>query len=1179
MFKLASKKTQTLSRAFSTSSCNPGDQSCGAKTKKVPTVMCVNRGEIATRVYRAAHELGFKSLGVYSDVDANSLHRFKAQKSVPLNSKKSAVGQYLDIDGLIEIAKKNKVDIIHPGYGFLAENAEFATKIEKAGMLYAGPPGDVVDFFGDKVRSKQFAIKHNINTIPGTDGPVRTLEDARKFTDKHNFPVIVKAAAGGGGRGMRVARNDLELEEAYTRAKSEALASFGDDTVFIERYLEEPRHIEVQILADSHGNVIHLFERDCSVQRRHQKVVEIAPAVNLPDKVREAVTRDAVALAKFAKYRSAGTVEFLVDKQGRHYFMECNTRIQVEHTVTEEVTGVDLLQAMLRIALGESLPEMGLTQDKIKMTGAAIQCRVTTEDPLKAFQPDTGKIQQYSPGGGMGIRVDGNAFNGAVITPSYDSLLCKITGSANTFEMTCKKLIREIKETKIRGVKTNQQFLLKVLQHPTFLSGNVTTHFIDQNPDLFDFKYDVDEGSKVLKWFANFVVNPTPQLAGAGCLTQVASPRPPRMPDPEPPIPRGWRNVFLEKGPKAFAKAVNEHKPILFMDTTWRDAHQSLLMTRMRTRDLKGAAYVTRHTHHNFYSIEMWGGATFDVALRFLHECPWDRITELRELVPNIPFQMLLRGTNAVGYTAYPDNVIYEFCKESVKYGIDVFRVFDSLNYFENIKLGMDAVGTAGGIIEAAICYTGLRKKYPLEYYVDYARKLIEYGTHVLCIKDMTGLLKPYDAKLLISTLKKEFPNTPINVHTHDNAGAGVATHIAATEAGASVINVATDNMSGVTSQPSLGTLAHCLKGQPRDPKYLIDDEDYGLNQYWGDVRELYLPFEGPQRSSFSETYEHEMPGGQYTNLQFQAKQLGLGSDWGKIKRTYQQANEVLGDIIKVTPSSKVVGDLAQFMTANNLDDVKLMEQSPNLQVPKSVLEYLQGYLGQPHGGFPEPLRTNLLKAAGLQPIHGRPGDSIAPLDFAKLTKELEERHGKELDIRPVDVISAALYPEVFEDFCKFRKEYGNLTTVPTEYLLRPIKFNEKVSLKLKDNTEMDIQLIAIGEVDKKKGTRVVCFDVNGWFRTVEVADKSIKVETKKKEKANPSNPGSIGSPMTGSVVEVKFKVGQEVKKNDVVAVLTAMKMELVVKSSVNGKVKRVLMEKGSDLEAGDLILELEVRG
>ena len=1033
--------------------------------------------------------------------------------------------------------------------------------------------------FRSQVRSKAFAIKHKISTIPGSDGPVKTLEDAKAFCKSHGFPVMVKASAGGGGRGMRVALTENDLEEAYTRAKSEALASFNDDTVFIERYVPEPRHIEVQILADSYGNVVHLFERDCSVQRRHQKVVEIAPAVNLPEHVRENVTKDAVALAKAAKYRSAGTIEFLVDKQGRHYFMECNTRIQVEHTVSEEVTGIDLVQAMLRIARGESLPDMGITQEKVRMVGAAIQCRVTTEDPLKAFQPDTGKIQQYSPGGGMGIRIDGNAFNGAVITPSYDSLLCKITGSANTFEECAKKLIREIKETKIRGVKTNQQFLLKVLQNPVFLAGNVTTHFIDQNPELFNFKYDVDEGSKILKWFANFVVNPVPQLAGAGFLTTANSPRAPRLPDPEPPQPRGWRNIFLEKGPKAFGKAVNDHKKVLFMDTTWRDAHQSLLMTRMRTIDLKNAAYVTRHTHSDFYSIEMWGGATFDVALRFLHECPWDRLAELRELVPNIPFQMLLRGTNAVGYTAYADNVIYEFCKQSVKYGLDIFRVFDSLNYFENIKLGMDAVGSAGGIIEAAICYTGIRGKYPLEYYVEYARKLIEFGTHVLCIKDMTGLLKPYDAKLLIGTLRKEFPNTPINLHTHDNAGAGVATHIAAVESGVAVINVATDTMSGVTSQPSLGTLAHCLKGTPRDPKYLIDDEDYGLNQYWGDVRDVYAHFEGPQRSSFSETYEHEMPGGQYTNLQFQAKQLGLGSDWGKIKRTYKQANDALGDIIKVTPSSKVVGDLAQFMVSNNLDDVKLQEQALNLTVPKSVIEYLQGYLGQPHGGFPEPLRSNLLKAAGAKPISGRPGDSIAAYDFEKAKKDLEERHGKELDIRPVDLLSYALYPDVFEDFCKFRKEFGNITVLPTEYTLRPIKFGELVKVGCKDGTQLEIKLIAVGEVDKKKGTRVVCFDVNGWFRTCEVSDKSIKVETKKKEKANAANPGSIGSPMTGSVVEIKVKAGSEVKKNEVVAVLTAMKMELVVKATVAGKVKRVLLEKGADVEAGDLIVELEVRG
>lgn len=1147
-----------------------------SEARPIRKLLCANRGEIAIRVFRAATELGIRTVAIFSHEDRVHLHRYKADEAYLVGRDKSPVGAYLGIEEIIDVALANDVDAIHPGYGFLSERADFARACEAAGIAFVGPPPEVLDALGDKTAGRALAIAASVPVIPGSDGPVDDIAAARAFADEAGYPLMIKAAMGGGGRGMRVVRKASELEEAMNRAVSEASSAFGDGTVFIERYVERPRHIEVQILADGEGNVIHLYERDCSVQRRHQKVVEIAPAVNLPAEIRASITRDAVRLAKSVGYRNAGTFEFLLGADGAYYFIEANPRIQVEHTVTEEVSMVDLVQSQIRIAAGATLPELGLSQDAIKLRGYAIQARVTTEDPLRSFQPDTGRIEVFRPGHGFGIRLDaGSGYEGASVSPHYDSLLVKVTARAATFESAAQKLHRALAEFRVRGVKTNIQFLHNVLSHPRFLAGKVDTEFIAATPKLFRFPRRRNRAQRLLAYLGNVAVN--------GPSTPWVSNTPPAKIVPETPTvartepPNGWRDILRDRGPEGFAKAVREHQGLLVMDTTWRDAHQSLLATRVRTADLAAIAPATAHTMSPAFSLEMWGGATFDVAMRFLRECPWGRLEQLRELVPNIPFQMLLRGANAVGYTNYPDNVVRQFVRTSADYGIDVFRIFDCLNYLENLKLGIDAVGEAGGVIEAAVCYTGdvsdsKRTKYSLDYYVDVAGKLVELGTHVLAIKDMAGLLKPNAAALLIGKLREAFPDVPIHVHTHDTAAAGVASMLACAEAGADVVDVALAPMAGLTSQPSMGAVVAALSGTPLDTGLSLSTTQ-GLANYWEQARTLYAPFESGLKSGSSDVYFHEMPGGQYTNLQFQANQLGLAERWPAIKRAYAGANRLLGDIIKVTPSSKVVGDLAQFMVQNDLDETQVIEQAETLSFPVSVVEFLRGGLGVPHGGFPELLRERVLR--GGETVDGRPGQTLEPLDFDALRKQLREQHGPHLP--EVDVISAALYPKVYAEYREFRERYSDVSVLPTRHFLAPVEVDEEIAVEIERGKTLIIKLKAIGELNDN-GTRLVYFELNGRPRSIRVVDEDAVTETVVRERAQASELGSIGAPMPGVVLEVHASVGDELAAGDPLVVLSAMKMETVVAAPLDGVVKRVVVSVDDSLSAGDLLLEIEAK-
>ena len=1143
--------------------------------RPIRKLLCANRGEIAIRVFRAATELGIRTVAIFSREDRVHLHRYKADEAYLVGVGKSPVAAYLDIDGIIEIAKHNHVDAIHPGYGFLSERAEFARACEAAGIRFVGPRADVIDVLGDKTRARELAISAGVPVVPGSDGPVRALADAEAFVAAHGLPVIIKAAMGGGGRGMRVVRDRAALAESFERAQSEALAAFGDGTVFLERYVEHPRHIEVQILADGTGEVIHLFERDCSVQRRHQKVVECAPAVHLDPAVREALTRDAVTLARKVGYRNAGTVEFLVDDQDRHYFIEVNPRIQVEHTVTEQVTLVDLVQAQIRIAGGTTLAELGLAQDAISTRGFAIQCRVTTEDPLNGFQPDTGRIEAYRSASGMGIRIDGGSgYAGASVSPHYDSLLAKVTAHSLTFDGAAAKLHRALAEFRIRGVKTNIPFLQNVLRHDTFVSGKARTDFIDTTPELFEFPRRRNRAQRVLRFLGEVAVN-GPTVAPASDALPGPDPEIPTLPaSATAHPPQGWRRILLEQGPAAFAKAVRQHQGLLLMDTTWRDAHQSLLATRVRTRELAAIAPATAAILHNSYALEMWGGATFDVALRFLRECPWDRLERLRELVPNIPFQMLLRGANAVGYTNYPDNVVRRFVELARQRGVDVFRIFDCLNYLPNLELGIDAVGAAGGVIEAAVCYTGdvgdpRRTKYSLQYYVDLVGQLADRGIHTLAIKDMAGLLKPNAARKLVGALREAFPYLPIHVHTHDTAGTGVASMLACAEAGADVVDVAVDAMAGLTSQPSMGAIVAALEGGDRDTELALADIQL-LNGYWEQVRGLYAPFESGLKSGSADVYMHEMPGGQYTNLQFQARALGLTGRWEAIKRAYAAANRLCGDIIKVTPSSKVVGDFAQFMVQNDLDEHQVFERAETLSFPRSVVEFFQGHLGIPTGGFPEPLRSRILR--DLPPIEGRPGASMPDLDFAALTSELQRKWGSH--VRDVDVVSAALYPQVFDEYMHFRRDYSDVSLLPTRNFIAAMKLGEEVSFEIEQGKLLIVKLTAIGDV-RDDGQREVFFELNGQPRSILVPDSSVTAEVVKRERAKPEVPGSIGAPMPGVVVELRTEVGAKVEVGDALVVLSAMKMETAVSAPLAGTVKRVAVVAGDSLAAGDLLVEI----
>mmetsp|Transcript_50221 Transcript_50221/g.56892 ORF Transcript_50221/g.56892 Transcript_50221/m.56892 type:complete len:1236 (+) Transcript_50221:68-3775(+) len=1158
-------------------------------------IMAANRAEIAVRIMRAATEMNAGTVGIYVHEDRYSQHRWGADRSFVLEKEEDAtpISAYLDIDQIISIAKDADVDAIHPGYGFLSESPEFAKACAKADIVFVGPTVENLNTFADKTSAREAAIAAGVPVVPGSDGPLKTSEEVVEFVKEIGLPIIIKAAMGGGGKGMRVVKNMEDLVSSFESASSEALASFGDGSIFIERFVDRPRHIEIQIIGDGTGEVVHLWERDCSIQRRHQKVIEMAPAFTLPMELRERLQQYAVKLTSAAKYKNAGTVEFLVDSDNRPYFIEVNPRIQVEHTVTEEVTGIDLVQAQMKIAAGATLKEAGLVQENISARGVAIQCRVTTENPERDFAPDTGKISLYRHAAGCGVRMDGVGYTGLEITPFFDSMIVKYTVRGSNFQEATARMSRVLQECRIRGVKTNIPFLLNCLEHPDFKDGKLTTAFIDEHPKLkqtsasywkFANEFQADPrrlggSERRLRYLANLAVNGHPPELGVDVNKMgsgITSPIPIPLIPPSTKKKTSLRSILLNEGPEGMAKAVRENKGLMIMDTTWRDAHQSLLATRMRTQELERCAEATNEVMVNAFSLEMWGGATFDVAMRFLHECPWKRLESLREKVPDVNFQMLLRGANAVGYTNYADNVNYKFCKQAKESGIDVFRVFDSLNYIENLKLGVDAAGKAGGFVEGTMSYTGnvadpSKGKYNLEYYMKLGRELVDMGSHSLAIKDMAGLLTPRAATILVSALREEFPDTPIHVHTHDTAGSGVASMLAAAEAGADVVDGAIDAMSGMTSQPSIGAISANLRGTDLDTG--IDTAQLApLNTYWENVRSMYAPFESGQLSGSSDVYQHEIPGGQYTNLLFQSKQLGLTARWPEIKRKYAEANMVLGDIPKVTPSSKVVGDLAQFMVAQNLEARDVLDQAETLAFPDSVVNFLRGDIGIPPGGFPEPLRSKVLKGRGLEPVEGRPGKFLEDYDFEKEQESLQAAYGNS-NIDEKELLSYALYPQVYKEWKDYELVYGTVGILPTHVFLNPMKIGQEVEIDPGQGRTRVIKLVAIQDVDES-GSRQVLFEVNGEPYFISVTDHSVEVEGGVREKAGA--PGTVGSPMPGVVVGVKVKVGDKISMGDTVATLSAMKMETSVPSTTSGVVKRVLVNVGDKVDGDDLLVEIE---
>lgn len=1161
-------------------------------------IMAANRAEIAVRIMRAATELNSGTVAIYAKEDSYSQHRWGADRSFQLgraDESASPISAYLDIPQIIQVAKEAGVDAIHPGYGFLSESPEFAQACAEADITFVGPTVENLLKFSDKTKARQAAIDARVPVVPGSDGALESVEEVLSYVEEIGLPVILKAAMGGGGKGMRVVRKLEDLAPFFEAASSEALASFGDGSVFVERFVDRPRHIEIQILGDGTGNVVHLWERDCSVQRRHQKVIEMAPAWTLSDELRNQLHQYAIQLTRAAKYKNAGTVEFLVDSEMRPYFIEVNPRIQVEHTVTEEVTGIDLVQAQIRIASGATLEEVGLVQENITPRGVAIQCRVTTENPERDFAPDTGRVTLYRHSAGCGVRMDGIGYSGMTVTPYFDSMLVKYTVRGSSFQEAVARMKRVLQECRIRGVKTNIGFLMNVLAHPEFSTGSVTTSFIDENPSLkltslstWDYANE-DQGDpkklyeteRLLRYIANLAVNGHPNELGAdpgrmkGSCEDVV--KPPVVPAEKKGVDAGGRRkILLEEGPEGYAKAVRENKGLMIMDTTWRDAHQSLLATRMRTQELIQCSEYTNMALSKAFSIEMWGGATFDVAMRFLRECPWERLEKLREAVPDVPFQMLLRGANAVGYTNYPDNLVFKFCNQAKESGIDVFRVFDSLNYLDNLKLGVEAAGAAGGFVEGTMSYTGdvadpSTTKYTLDYYLELANQLVEMGSHSLAIKDMAGLLTPKAASMLVGALRQEHPAVPIHVHTHDTAGSGVASMIAAAEAGADVVDAAIDAMSGMTSQPSLGALVANLRHTDLDTGINLADLQ-PLNNYWENVRSLYAPFESGQLSGSSDVVNTEIPGGQYTNMLFQSKQLGLGDKWPEIQQKYAEANLILGDIPKVTPSSKVVGDLAQFMVSQDLDAQDISDQAETLALPDSVVNYLKGDIGVPPGGFPEPLRTKVLEGRGLDPIENRPGAQLKDYNFVKEHRFLAEKYGVN-NINEKDILSYALYPDVYEDWKNFAASYGTVSKLPTGVFLNPMKVGEETEIELSKGKTMNVRLTSIRDVEED-GTRVVIFERNGESIYMPVTDHSAAGCKTVREKAD--GPGTVGAPMPGVIVGVQVKVGDEIKEGDAVATMSAMKMETSIPATTSGTVTRVLVNIGDKVEGDDLLVAIE---
>ncbi|HEX3880406.1 MAG TPA: pyruvate carboxylase [Bryobacteraceae bacterium] len=1145
-------------------------------------LLALNRGEIAIRILRAATELGLRTAAIYSHEDRLALHRFKADEAYLVGAGKGPVQAYLDIEGIVALALEKGIDAIHPGYGFLSENPALARACEEAGIAFVGPSPRLLELLGDKTAARRLAESAGVPVLPGTLEAVEEAGEAKAVARKIGFPLIIKAAFGGGGRGMRVVEQAADFPALLEEARREAQAAFGNGAVFLERFIRRAKHIEVQILGDRHGSLVHLYERDCSVQRRHQKVVEVAPAVQLDAVIRAALAEAAVKIARAAGYYNAGTVEFLVNADsGEWFFIEVNPRIQVEHTVTEMVTGIDIVRAQIQIAQGLTLhgPETGIPrQEAIPLHGYALQCRITTEDPANQFIPDYGKLSTYRSPAGFGIRLDGgSAYSGAVIAPYYDSLLVKTTAWGREFRDACQRMDRSLREFRVRGVKTNIPFLENVVNHPEFQAGRATTRWLEETPALFRFTARRDRATKLLGYLADVIVNGNPSVAGKPKPAKLRPAPVPILPASEAASapPEGTKQILDRLGAEGLAQWALSQKGLLFTDTTFRDAHQSLLATRVRTYDMMAVAGFVARRFYRLFSLEMWGGATFDVAMRFLHEDPFARLRQLRQAIPNICFQMLLRASNAVGYTAYPDNVVREFIRESAAQGVDIFRIFDSLNWLPNMKVAMEAVRRTHAVCEAAICYTGdildpKRDKYPLAYYVRMAKELERMGAHMLAIKDMAGLCKPYAVEKLVRALRDEI-GIPIHFHTHDTSGINAASVLKAAEAGVHIADGAVASMSGQTSQPNLNSMVAALQHTRRAAALDLE----ALNQYsdyWEAVREYYAPFDTGPKAGTAEVYFHEMPGGQYTNLKEQAESMGLGGRWPQIAKAYADVNTAFGDIVKVTPSSKVVGDMAIFLVNHNMTMAQFcaLPRDHNLTLPSSVIEMFMGSLGEPDGGWPKKVRDLILR--GRKPVRGRPGSHLPKVDLAEAAAAVEKSIGRKPSHD--ETLSYLMYPDVFVKFARTRQMWGDTGVLPTPAFYYGMEPGAEIAVELEPGKSLVIKFQAVGE-PHADGTRTVFFELNGQPREAVVRDRRLDVKQPTREKADPARPGEIGAPMPGVISSVAVEANQRVNKGDPLVILEAMKMQSTVYAPLAGLVKRLAVEPGQHVETKDLLLEI----
>lgn len=1143
--------------------------------KPIKRLLIANRGEIAIRIMRAASELGITTVALYTFEDRYSLHRYKADEAYQIGSDDDALKPYLDIEGIIKLAKSKKIDGIHPGYGFLSENVTLVRRCQDEGIIFVGPTPEAMDALGDKKAAKNLAVKAGVPLIPDYRGELPDVDFALEKAREIGFPMMVKAVAGGGGRGMRVVHTEEDFPKAFNEAKNEAKTAFGNDEIFLEKFVIEPKHLEVQLLGDTHGNLIHLYERDCSVQRRFQKVVEVAPSFGLKKETRQKLYDYAIQIGKAVNYSNAGTVEFLVDKQENVYFIEVNPRIQVEHTITEEVTGVDIVRTQLLIAMGYKLSDNGIyihNQDEVPLKGYAIQCRITTEDPANGFKPDFGTIIAYRNAAGFGIRLDeGSAYPGMKISPYFDSMIVKLTARGRTLKGAAQRLSRALVEFRIRGVKTNISFLRNVINHKEFQQGKARVTFIESHPELLNLFKPQDRSTKAMSLIADVIVNGNKTLGQIG-KPEFPMPKVPSV-DPFMEYPQGNKQRLESMGADKFAQWVKEQKPVLFTDTTFRDGHQSLLATRVRTTDMLAVAENFAKDFPQLFSMEVWGGATFDVAMRFLYESPWRRLQEFREAMPNMLLQMLLRGSNAVGYTAYPDNLVESFIEKSAENGIDVFRIFDSLNWIESMKLSIKTVRErTNSIAEAAICYTGEmldpnQKKYTLQYYLDMARQLEDEGAHIIAIKDMAGLLKPYTAEVLVRELKKAV-DLPVHLHTHDTSSIQSSTYLKAVESGIDVIDCALGGLSGLTSQPNFNSVVAMLKGHERECEINLPK----LNQYstyWEDVRTMYAPFESGLKSGSAEVYEHEMPGGQYSNLKSQSISLGLADKFDTLKHNYHVVNNLFGDIVKVTPSSKVVGDMALFMTSNDLDEEDIFKRGDTLSFPESVKGFFRGDLGQPPGGFPKELQSIIL--GDIKPYTERPNAHMAPIDleseFEQFKKDFPGSDGY------LDYLAYKLYDKVYEEFHENRDKFGDVSIIPSHAFWYGLNQNEEIMIKIEEGKTILVRYLYTSEPDEE-GKRTVSFELNGQTRKIKIRDRSLKVVKPSNKKIEKE--GDIGAPLQGRISRILVKKGEEVMKNTPLFVIEAMKMESIVASPFEGTVASIQLAEGSVVEQNDWVVEIE---